>query len=69
LLIDQIDGLNAPYVVAFKMEKSTTRGVHAAMFVVSAHDRPDIRPNQPAIRLATLVDLTIQGKEINRPKK
>lgn len=69
LLIDKVDGLNAPYVVAFKMERANRRGIHASMFIVSAHDRPNLQLNQPAIRLATLVDLTIQGKEIVRPKK
>lgn len=69
LLVEAIPGLNAPYVVAFTMRKTGKYGVDATMFVVSAHDRPNLQTNLPKIGLGTLVSLTMQGKPIKRPKK
>jgi hypothetical protein len=69
LLVEKVDGMNAPYVAAFKIEKAKSRGIHASMFVVSAHTRPNLPQNLPTIRLATLVALTVQGKAVARPKK
>ncbi len=69
LLVDQIPGLNAPYIVAFRVQKATNSKSDATMFVVSAHDRPGLPPRLPAIGFGTLVSLTMQGKAINRPKK
>jgi len=68
LLIDQVQGLNAPYVVAFTVVKSNQTGVAATMFVVSAHERPNLQPG-PRIRLSMLVMLTVEGRPIVRPKK
>jgi hypothetical protein len=69
LLIEKLDGLNAPYVVAFKLTKAKAASADAIMFVVSAHDRPALSTNLPVIRMGTLVSLTVQGKPIIRPPK
>jgi hypothetical protein len=69
LLVESIPGLNAPYVIAFTMRKQLTRRADATMVVVSAHDRPGLPPNLPKLKLGTLVDLTMQEKPIERPKK
>jgi hypothetical protein len=69
LLVEKLDGLNAPYVVAFKMGIATAASVDAIMFVVSAHDRPDLPKNLPVIGMGTLVALTVAGKPIVRPSK
>jgi hypothetical protein len=69
LLVEKLDGLNAPYVVAFNMGIAKTVGADAIMFVVSAHDRPNLPPNLPVIGMGTLVSLTVQGKPIMRPSK
>jgi hypothetical protein len=68
LLVENLDGLNAPYVIAFTMTQSKAPGVDAAMFVVSAHDRPGLPKNLPVIHFTTLVSLTVQGKNIIRPR-
>ena len=69
LLLERLPGMNAPYVVAFKIARAKDRLHDPTMFVVSAHERPGLPPNLPAIRVGTLVSLTVQGKPILRPKK
>lgn len=68
LLIENLVGTNAPYVIVFKVDRGE-RKRDATMFIVSAHDRPGMSLNQPSIRLGTLIALTVQGKPIKRPKK
>jgi len=69
LLVENLAGLNAPYVVAFKVAQANLANVDATMFVVSAHERPGLPKKLPAIGMGTLVSLTVQGKPIIRPKK
>jgi hypothetical protein len=69
LLVEKLDGLNAPYVVAFNMTKAKAANADAIMFVVSAHDRPALPTNLPVIGMGTLVSLTVQGKPVIRPSK
>ena len=69
LLIEKLDGLNAPYVVAFNMAKDKAASADAIMFVVSAHNRPALPTNLPVIGMGTLVSLTVQGKPIIRPSE
>jgi hypothetical protein len=69
LFVEQLPCLNPPYVVAFKVERAKDRSHDATMFVVSAHERPGLPLHLPAIKVGTLISLTMQGKEIVRPKK
>ncbi len=69
LLLDRLPGLNAPYVVAFKVAKAKDRSHDATMFVVSAHERPSLPSDLRVIKVGTLISLTMQGKPILRPKK
>lgn len=70
LIIENVEGLNAPYAVVFKLDNEAANQTYdARMFVVSAHERPGLPPRIPRIGLGTLVDLTVQGKPIVRPKK
>ena len=69
LLLEKLPGLNAPYAVAFKVEKAKNKSHDASLFVVSAHERPELPSRMPSIGMGTLVSLTMQGKQIVKPKK
>ena len=70
LLIENVPGLNAPYLIAFTMGKARGAKVDATMFIVSAHDRPGLQQQKlPKIGLSTLVHLTMTDRPIKRPKK
>jgi hypothetical protein len=69
LLVEALPGLNSPYVIAFTVQKAKEKSHDATMFVVSAHERPDLPANLPAIKVATLLSLTMQGKPVVRPKR
>ena len=71
LIVENLPGMNAPYAVFFNIEKANSKEFDAAMFVVSAYEKPDLPPvNQlPAITFATLVSKTVHGKPIVRPPR
>ena len=69
LLIDKLPGLIGPYAVFFNIEKAKSKDFHAAMFVVSAYEKPELSKSLPTITFATLVAKTARGEKIVRPKK
>jgi hypothetical protein len=69
LIIESLSQQNAPYVIFFDIEKAKKAdGHHAAMFVTSAHLRPDLPDKLPPVTFATIVDYKIQGKQLKRPE-
>jgi hypothetical protein len=68
-LIENLPDLNAPYIIAFTVQRAKTRRVHAIMFVVSAHERQNLSKNLQRIGIGALISLTVQGKPISRPNK
>lgn len=71
LLVEDLPGLEGPYVVFFNMERARIKNIDAAMFVVSAYHKPNLPPraNLGAITFATLVSKTVAGTQVRRPKK
>lgn len=71
LLIDNLPGMVGPYAVFFNLEKAKTRNFHAAMFVVSAYEKPDLPlvSSLQRITFNTLLAKTVRGEKIIRPKK
>lgn len=69
LVVESLPQQNAPYVAFFNFEKAKkVDGYDAAMFVTSAHLRPNLPDRLPAVSFATLVDYRIQGKQLKRPE-
>lgn len=68
LLVHDLRGLNAPYAVFFNMEKAKSKDFHAAMFVVSAYEKPDLPRKLAKITFNTLMAKTVKGEPIIRPK-
>ncbi|WP_157043154.1 hypothetical protein [Rhodopseudomonas palustris] len=69
LIVESLSQQNAPYVIFFNIEKAKkSDGFDAAMFVTSAHLRPDLPDMLPPVTFATLVDYKIQGKQLRRPE-
>ena len=58
-----------PYIVAFNLTKAQASGIDVAMFVLSAHPRPDLpaRSKLDTISFATLVSKTANGEKVVRP--
>jgi hypothetical protein len=69
LLIKSLPGLNGPYAVFFNIERAKSSTFHAAMFIVSAYEKPGIPKHLPKIGFATLVAKTAKGEKVTRPKK
>ncbi|WP_400766124.1 hypothetical protein [Methylosinus sporium] len=69
LLIENLPGLDGPYAVFFNIERSKSTSFDAAMFVVSAYEKPNLPKNLPRITFATLVSKTARGEAVTRPKK
>src|SRR5262249_49761116 len=68
LIVESISGQNAPYVAFFDVERAKkSDGYNAAMFVTSAHLKPNLPDRLPAVSFATLVDYRVQGKSLKRP--
>ena len=69
LVVENVDGANAPYVAFFKIEKATKiDGYDAAMFVTSAHLKPALPSKLPAVTFSTVVDYTVRNKQLTRPE-
>lgn len=69
IIVESLSQQNAPYVIFFDIEKAKKAdGYDAAMFVTSAHLRPDLPDKLPPITFATIVDYRIQGKQLKRPE-
>lgn len=69
LVVETLDGFNAPYVAFFNVEKAHRGDAYdAVMFVTSAHLRPALPNRLPAVTFATLIDYTVQGKKLTRPE-
>lgn len=71
MLIHDLPGLAGPYAVFFNVQKAKSKEFDAAMFVVSAYEKPKLpsRGKLPAITFATLIAKTVRGEPILRPKK
>lgn len=69
LLVHNLPGMNAPYAVFFNIEKSKSKTFDAAMFVVSAYEKPGLPKNLPKITFNTLIAKISRGEKIFRPKK
>lgn len=72
LLVENLPGLNAPYAVFFNVEAARrSSNFDAAMFVVSAYEKPGLPPRStlPAITFPTLIAKTVRGEKVMRPKK
>ena len=68
LIVESRPGTNAPYVVFFNVEKAKKLdGYDAAMFVTSAHPKPNLPTKLPAVTFRTLIDYRVQGKKLKRP--
>ena len=68
LVVAGLPGTNAPYVAFFKIERAKKHdGYDAAMFVTSAHPKPNLPERLPAVTFRTLVDYRVQGKKLSRP--
>jgi hypothetical protein len=69
LIVESLSQANAPYVAFFDVEKAKkSDGVDAAMFVTSAHLKPELPDRLPAVSFATVVDYRIRGKLLKRPE-
>jgi hypothetical protein len=71
LLVESLPGLSGPYAVFFNVKPAKMPGVDAAMFIVSAYEKPGLPPKSrlPAITFPTLISKTIAGQPIKRPKR
>jgi hypothetical protein len=68
LIIECQPGANAPYVAFFNAAKAKKQdGYDVAMFVTSAHLRPNLPERLPAVTFATLIDYCFKGKPMKRP--
>ena len=66
LVVESVPGSNAPYAVFFNVEKAKRLdGYDAAMFVTSAHPKPNLPNRLPAVTFRTLVDHKVQGKALS----
>jgi hypothetical protein len=70
LLIDNLPGLAAPYVVLFNVKRSRQNTIDCNMFVSSAYEKPGLPPLQHLRRIsfATLIATVAQGRPVKRPK-
>jgi hypothetical protein len=69
LIVESTSQQNAPYVAFFDVERAKkSDGFDAAMFVTSAHLRPDLPDRLPAVSFATVVDYRIRRKILKRPE-
>ena len=69
LIVESLSQQNAPYAIFFDIEKAKKAdGYDAAMFVTSAHLRPDLPDKLPPVTFATIVAYRIQGKQLKRPE-
>jgi hypothetical protein len=69
LILESLSQHNAPYAIFFDVEKAKKAdGYDAAMFVTSAHLRPDLPEKLPPVTFATIVDYRIQAKKLKRPE-
>jgi hypothetical protein len=69
LVVESAPGTNAPYVAFFNAEKAKKRdGYDVAVFVTSAHLRPELPDKLPAVTFATLVDYVFRRKKLVRPE-
>jgi len=70
MFVEKQDGCVGPYVIFFNLKKATVKNVHAAMFVVSAYEKPKLPPlkHLKRVRFRTLVARVASGGEIRRPK-
>lgn len=63
-----VESKGEPYLIAFNLSLAKATGIDVAMFVVSAHARPDFRKrDHDTIRFPTLVSKTARGERIVRP--
>jgi hypothetical protein len=68
LVVEGLPGTNAPYVAFFNVERAKRRdGFDAAMFVTSAHPKPNLPEKLSAVTFRTLIDYRVQGKLLKRP--
>jgi hypothetical protein len=72
LIVESPSQQNAPYAIFFDVEKAKKAdGYDAAMFVTSAHLKPNLPDKLPPVTFATIVDYRIHGKLLKRsePRK
>jgi hypothetical protein len=69
LIVDRLPGMNGPYAVFFNLERAESREFDAAMFVVSAYEKPRLPKRMDAITFATLISKTVNGERVTRPPK
>ena len=55
MVIEDVEGAGAPYVVFFEMMKARIKGIDVIMNVRSAHPRPNLPDRLPVITFMTLV--------------
>jgi hypothetical protein len=68
LCVDWLPGLEVPYAAFFNLVRFREKGLDAAMFVVSAYDKPNLPDKLPAIGFATLLKHVLEGKKPVAPK-
>ncbi|HWQ85871.1 hypothetical protein [Brevundimonas sp.] len=70
-LLVELSPFEPPYLVVFNLNKAKKAAADVAMFVVSAHPRPNLLPRSKmdTISFATLVSKVAQGLPITRPPK
>jgi len=67
LILESLTQHNAPYAIFFDVDKAKkVDGYDAAMFVTSAHLRPNLPEKLPPITFATIVGYKVQGKQLKR---
>lgn len=71
LIAENLPGLTGLYAVFFNIARSKIAGVDAALFVVSAYEKPALPPRRSmdSISLTTLVHKTVHNEPVKRPPK
>lgn len=67
LCVEWLEGLSGPYAVFFNLSRSPQKGIHAAMFVVSAYEKPALPERLPAMTFVTLVSNVVANKKLVVP--
>ena len=69
LVVESLPGANAPYVAFFNVERAKKLdGYDLAMFIISAHLKPELPNRLPAVTFYTLIDYRFRGRPLKRPE-
>ena len=69
LVVEQLPGLVGPYAIFFNAEKFKRGGYDAALFVVSAYEKPELPTQLPAVSFATLISNLVNARPLNIPRE